>query len=140
LKTNEILLQVIDLLQETRDYLTEGIFYARDHTGKPEETIKRFFPDEAIVLFKKARELYPQLPKFKRPDGSSNTTPKVGSIYSTAASRYLTEVRQHVEEMEEQCRQTIVENAKSSCEMEIQIGADIDRFNVERLYIISQLA
>lgn len=67
-KTNQMLLNVIELLEETIDYLKEGTFYALEHSGNLEETIKSFFPQEAIESFKKARELYPQLPKFKRPE------------------------------------------------------------------------
>jgi hypothetical protein len=40
--------------------------------------------------------------------------------------------------MEEQCRQTLADNTKAICQMEIEIGKQVDCFNLERVKLISQ--
>jgi hypothetical protein len=61
-----------------------------------------------------------------------------GNIYLSRAARYLKEIRTNVERTEAECQQTILDNAKAACKLEIEIGRERDLFNKERVKIISQ--
>ncbi|KAI9284325.1 hypothetical protein BC943DRAFT_338272 [Umbelopsis sp. AD052] len=135
-ETNEVLPQVIELLRETQHHLTGGMYQAREFNGNPEEQVKQIFPAEAYESFKKAMELYPPLPRIKKPDVQQSE--ELGNLYLSKATRYLKEIRTNVEETEAECQQTIFDNAKAACKLEIEIGRERDLFSKERVRILSQ--
>jgi hypothetical protein len=61
-----------------------------------------------------------------------------GNVYLSKATKYLKEIRTNVEETEAECQQTIFDNAKAACKLEIEIGRERDLFNKERVKILSQ--
>jgi hypothetical protein len=121
--------------------LLEAILELRASTAK--ETLmgegKIYFPQNAYDCLTEARKLYPELPGFKSPTEYVNEPDNTGAYYSPM-QKYLWDVRKRLEELITWCDQEAIVLLERETDIQIELGAKIDEYNMERRRVFKELS
>lgn len=113
--------------------LLEAILELRASTAK--ETLmgegKVYFPQIAYDCLTEARQLYPELPGFKSPTEYVNEPDETGAYYSPM-QKYLWDVRKRLTELVNWCDEEDIVLLTRETDIQIELGAKIDQYNMER--------
>jgi hypothetical protein len=130
--------EVKKLLKVADNSLLEGILELRG-TNKESNIAqgKVYFPDEAYMALKAARELYPELPSIESPTEYKNEADDTGAYYSPL-QKYLWDVRKKIAELTTWCDMESLVLLDKETETQITLGTKIDEYNMERRRIVKE--